>query len=328
MSRRRLKRRQFLSLVGATAVAWPLAALAQQSGKVWRVGFIAHRHEKYYDALFAGLRELGYVEGQNIVYERRYAKGRAELFEKFAREMVELKADVIVVVTTPAAQAAMKVTTTIPIVHPAIIDPLGSGLIESLAHPGRNLTGGASLFAELTGKRLEIFKQMVPGLSTTAVIWNSANKGNVSAYRQTRVSASALGVALQSHEVRDAKDLDAAFDAIAKDRPNGLFLIEDQLTFQYRPRIIGFAVQQRLPSSFVGREAVVAGGLMSYGASFSAMYHHAATFVDKLLKGAKASDLPVEQATEFELVINLKTAKALGLDMSPQLLARADEVIE
>src|SRR5262249_40967518 len=268
--------------------------------------------ESFYDALFEGLRELGYVEGRNIVYERRYAEGHAERFANFAREMVALKADVIVVVTTPAAQAAMKVTTTIPIVHPAIIDPLGSGLIESLAHPGRNLTGGSSLFAELTAKRLELLKQMLPGLSRTAVVWDSANNGNVSAYRQTEISARALDVALQSHEVRGAKDLDAAFAAIAEDRPDGLFLIEDQLTFQYREPIIGFAIRERLPSSFVGKEAVEAGGLMSYGASFPAMYHHAATFVDKLLKGAKASDLPVEQATKFEFAINLKTAKALG----------------
>jgi putative tryptophan/tyrosine transport system substrate-binding protein len=180
MSRHRMKRRQFLSLVGATAVAWPLAAPAQPSGKIWRVGFIAHRYERFYDALFEGLRELGYVEGQNIIYERRYAEGHAERFAEFAREMVALKADVIVVVTTPAAQAVAKVTSTIPIVHPAIIDPLATGLIESLAHPGRNLTGGSSLFAELTAKQLELLKQIIPRLSRTAVLWDSANKGNVS----------------------------------------------------------------------------------------------------------------------------------------------------
>jgi putative ABC transport system substrate-binding protein len=301
---------------------------ARAASKVWRVGFIAHRYESFYDALFVGLRELGYIDGQHIVYERRYAEGRAERFEEFAREMVELKADVIVVVTTPAAQAVMKETTTIPIVHPAMIEPLGTGLIGSLAHPGRNLTGGSSLFAELTGKRLELFKQIVPRLSRAAVVWNSANAGNVSAYRQTQVSARALDVALQSYEVRGVNELDVAFAAIAKDRTGGLFLIEDQLTFQYRTRIISFAMQEVLPSSFVGREAVGAGGLMSYGASLPALYHHAATFVDKLLKGAKAADLPVEQATEFVLAINLKTAAALGLTIPPTLLARADEVIE
>jgi len=322
-----MRRRKFMTLLSG-AVVWPLAALAQQSGKIWRVGFIAHRHESFYDALFEGLRELGYVEGQNIVYERRYAEGRVELFEEFAREMVELKADVIVVVTTPAAQAVMKVTTTIPVVHPAIIDPLGAGLIDSLAHPGRNLTGGSSLFAELTAKRLELLKEMVPGLSRTAVLWNSANTGNVSAYRQTQATAGTLGVALQSHEVRGAKDLDVAFATIAKDRPDGLFVIEDQLTFEYRKQIIGFANQEVLPSSFVGKEAVEAGGLMSYGASFPAMYHHAATFVDKILKGQPARELPVEQPNEFDLLINLKTAKALGLTIPPALLARADEVIE
>src|SRR5215217_5763208 len=284
-----MRRREFVALLGS-AVTWPLVVPAQQSGKIWRIGFIAHRHESFYDALFEGLRELGYVEGENIVYERRYAEGRAERFEEFARELVEFKADVIVVVTTPAAKAAMKVTTTIPIVHPAIIDPLGAGLIDSLAHPGRNLTGGSALFAELSAKRLELLKQMVPELSRTAVLWNSANAGNVSAYRQTEAAARILSVALHSYEVRDAKELDLAFATIAKDRPDGLFLIEDQLTFQYRKRIVSLAMQELLPSSFVGKEAVQTGGLMSYGASFPAMYHHAATIVDKILKGAKPND--------------------------------------
>jgi putative ABC transport system substrate-binding protein len=230
-----MTRREFITLLCIAAAASPLPALAQQSGKIWRVGFIAHRYENFYGALFEGLRELGYVEGQNIVYERRYAEGRAERFEEFAREMVELKVDVIVVVTTPAAQAAMKATKTIPIVHPAMIEP--AALVSSLARPDSNLTGGSTLFAELTAIRLELLKEMVPRLSRTAVLWNSANAGNMSAYRQTQESARALGVALQSYAVRDAKDLDIAFATVAKDRPDGLFLIEDQLTFQYRRRI-------------------------------------------------------------------------------------------
>jgi len=324
-----MRRREFIWFIsGAAVAACPFAALAQELGKVWRVGFIAHEYESFYDALFDGLRELGYVEGQNIAHDCRYAEGRAERFEEFAREMVKLKADVIVVVTTPAAQAAMKATTTIPIVHPAIIDALVPGLIGSLAHPERNLTGGSRLFAELTAKRLELLKELVPRLSRTAVLWNSANSGNVPAYRKTQDSARAIGVALQSHMVRDAKDLDVAFAAIAKDRPDGLFLIEDQLTFQYRKRIIGFATQEFLPSSFVGKEAVEAGGLMSYGASLRALYRHATTFVDKLLKGAKPSDLPVEQATKFDLVINLTTAKALNLTIPQSILLRATEIIE
>lgn len=323
-----MRRREFISLLSGAAAGLPLAALARQSGKIWQAGFIAHKYESFYDALFAGLRELGYVEGQNIVYERRYAEGRTERFEEFARQMVELKVDVIIVTTTPAAQAAMTATMTIPIVHPAIIDPLGAGLVDSLAHPGRNLTGGSSLFAELTAKRLELLKEMVPGLSRTTVLWDPANKGNESAYRQTQASARALGVAIQPHEVRGAKDLERAFDAITKDRTDALFLIEDQLTFQYRKQIIGFAMQEVLPSSFVGKEAVEAGGLMSYGASFTAMYHHAATFVDKILKGAKPSDLPVEQATKFDLVINLKTVKALNLTIPQSILLRVPEIIE
>jgi putative ABC transport system substrate-binding protein len=323
-----MRRRKFIALLGGSAVAWPLAALAQRPAKMWLIGFIAHGHVKAYDALIEGLRELGYVEGQNIIVERRYAEGRAERFQEFAREMVERKADVIVVVTTPAAQAVMKTTTTIPIIHPAIIDPLGAGLIDSLAHPGKNLTGGSILHAELTAKRLELLKEMVPGLSRTAVLWNSANAGNVSAYRQTQGAARPLGVVLESHEVRGAKDIDVAFATIAKDRPGALLLIEDQLTFPYRKRIIDFAMQELLPTSFVGKEAVEAGGLMSYGASLPAMYHHAAIFVDKILKGAKPSDLPVEQATTLELAINVNTVKALGLEVPPMLLTRADIVIE
>jgi len=321
-----MRRRNFIALLGGAAAGWPLAARAQHPGKIWRLGFIAHRYERFYDALFEGLRELGYVEGQNIVYERLYAEGRAERFEEFAREIVALKADAIVVVTTPAAQAVMKVTTTIPIVHPAMIDP--SVLVDSLAHPGRNLTGGASLFAELTGKRLELLKELAPSLSRTAVLWNPANKGNVSAYRQTEATARTLGVAVQSREVRAAKDLDAAFAAISRRHPDGLFLIEDQLTFEFRKRIIDFATQEHLPSSFVGKEAVEAGGLMSYGASFPALYHHAATFVDKILKGAKPAELPVEQPTKFELLVNLKTARELGLTIPREFLLLADEVIE
>ena len=321
-----MRRRKFISVLGGTAFAWPLAARAMPEKK-WLIGFIAYRPVRSYDSLFDGLRELGYVEGQNIVVERRYAEGSAERFQDFAREMVQSKADVIIVVTTPAALAVMQETTTIPIVHPAAIDPVGR-LVESLAHPGKNLTGGAILYAELSAKRLQLLKETVPGLSRTAVLWNAANPANASAWRETESAARALGVSLQPHEVRGSQDFEAAFAAMAEERPDALLLLEDQLTFQYRKEIVDFALHNLLPSSFVGREAVEIGGLMSYGARLSDMYHRAAAFVDKILKGAKPADLPMEQPTRFELYINAKTAKALGLTVPPSLLDLADEVIE
>ena len=283
---------------------------------------------KSYERLFEGLRELGYIEGQNIIVERRYAEGRAERFADFAREMVRLKADVIVVVTTPAALAVMNATKTVPIVHPAAIDPLGAGLIESLAHPGKNLTGASILHAELTAKRLDLLKKMVPKMGRTAVLWNSANPANAGAWGELQAASRALDVALQSHELRESKDVAVAFTSIAQERPDALLVIEDALTFQYRKEIVEFTVQNRLPGSFVGKEAVEAGGLMSYGARLPELYHRAATYVDKILKGAKPSDLPVEEATILELAINLKTANALSLTVPPGVLAIADEVIE
>jgi putative ABC transport system substrate-binding protein len=290
-----MKRRKFVSVLAAAAFAWPHAARSRDPEGRWVIGFIAHTHVRSYDALFEGLRDLGYVEGQNLIIERRYAEGRAERFNEFAKEMVQL-ADLIVVVTTPAALAVMHETTAIPNVHPAAIDPVGR-LVDSLAHPGKNLTGGAILYAELSAKRLQLLKDMVPRLSRTAVLWNTANPANAAAWRETESAARALGVTLQSHELRGSQDLEAAFTAIAEERPDALLLLEDQLTFQYRKEIVDFALRQRLPSSFVGREAVEAGGLMSYGARASDMYRRAAAFVDKLLKGANPADLPMEQPT-------------------------------
>jgi ABC-type uncharacterized transport system substrate-binding protein len=289
---------------------------------------LAHGPVKAYERLFEGLRELGYIEGQNIIIERRYAEGRAERFADFAREMVQLKADVIVVVTTPAALAVMNATKTIPIVHPAVIDPLGAGLIDSLAHPGRNLTGASIMHAELTAKRFDLLKKMVPNILRTAVLWNSANRGNAGAWKLTQDAAAKLGVALQSLELRGPKDLDTIFTAIAQEHPDAVFVIEDALTFQYRKQIIDFTLQKHLPSSFVGKEAVEAGGLMAYGARLPELYHRAATYVDKILKGAKPSDLPMEEPTALELAINLTTAKAIGLEVPPTLLSLADVVIE
>jgi putative ABC transport system substrate-binding protein len=322
------RRRDFISLIGGATAVWPFAALAQPSVKTWRMGFIAHGHEKFYDALFEGLREYGYVEGRNLIVERRYAAGHAERFAEFAAEMVRLNVDVIIVVTTPAALAVKNATTTIPIVHPNAIDPLNTGLIASLAHPGGNLTGGAQVTAEVSAKRLEILKKLVPQLSRAAVLWNPANPALPFAWNETDGAARVLGVRLQSHEVRDPKDFEGAFSMIAKERPDALLVLQDAVTLQQQKEIIDFAIESRLPDMFQSKGWVEAGGLMSYGENLTEMYRRAAYFVDRIFKGAKPADLPVEQATKFELVLNRKTANAIGLEIPDQLLALADDVIE
>ena len=323
-----MRRREFMTVLGGAAVAWPLAAHAQQPGKVWRMGFIAHGHESFYDALFEGLREYGYEEGRNLIVERRYAQGQAERFKEFVAEMVRLNVDIIIVVTTPAALAVKKATTTIPIVHPNAIDPLNTGLIASLAHPGGNLTGGAQLTAEVSAKRLEILKRVVPRLSRVAALWNPANPALVFSWKETQGAARALGVTLQSHEVQGPKDFAAAFAMTADERPDALLVLQDAVTMQQRNEIIDFAIQKRLPSMFQEKGWAVAGGLMSYGENLPSMYRRAAYFVDRIFKGAKAADLPVEQATKFDMVLNLKTAKAIGLTIPDSVLVLADEVIE
>jgi putative tryptophan/tyrosine transport system substrate-binding protein len=323
-----MRRREFITLVGGAAAAWPIAARTQQVNKGWRMGFIAHGHESFYDPLFEGLREYGYEEGRNLIVERRYARGQAERFKEFAAEMVRLNVDVIIVVTTPAALAVMNATKTIPIVHPNAIDPLNTGLIASLAHPGGNLTGGAQLTAEVSAKRLEILKKVVPGLSRAAVLWNSANPALVFSWKETQGAARALGIKLQSHEVQRPKDFAAAFAMIAEERPDALLVLQDAVAIQQRKEIVDFAIQKRLPSMFNEKEWAVAGGLMSYGENFAAMYRRAAYFVDQIFKGAKPADLPVEQAAKFDLVLNLRTAKAIGVTIPDSILVLADQVIE
>jgi putative ABC transport system substrate-binding protein len=242
--------------------------------------------------------------------------------------MVQLKVDLIIVVTTPAAFAARNATTTIPIVHPAAIDPVGTGLIASLAHPGGNVTGLAVLNAETSAKRLELLREAVPGLSRGAVLWNAANPANTLAWKETEGAGRALGVAIQSYEMRGPGDFEGAFAMIAQQRPDILLVLQDALTLEYRKEIIGFALRERLPSMFVGKLWAEEGGLMSYGDRLPERYRRAADLVDRILKGAKPADLPVEQPTTFELVVNLKTAKAIGLNLPPAFLARADQVIE
>jgi len=292
------------------------------------MGFIAHGHESFYDALFEGLLEYGYEEGRNLVVERRYARGQVERFKEFAADMVRLNVDIVIVVTTPAALAVMNATKTIPIVHPNAIDPLDTGLIVSLARPGKNLTGGAQLTAEVSAKRLEILKKVLPGLSRAAALWNPANPAIVFSWKETQGAAQALGIKLQSHEVQRPQDFAAAFDMIAAEHPDALLVLQDAVTMQQRNEIIDFAIRRRLPSMFQEKGWALAGGLMSYGENLPTMYRRAAYFVDKIFKGVKPADLPVEQATKFDLVVNLGTARKIGLTIPDSVLGLADDVIE
>src|SRR5215475_666120 len=240
-----MTRRECITLLGgAAALAWPLGARAQPSSKMWRMGFIARGHEPFYDALFEGLRELGYEEGRNLIVERRYAGDRTERFQEFAAEMVRLQVDIIIVVTTPAALAVKKATTTIPVVFPNAINPVESGVVASLAHPGGNVTGGAIPTAELSAKRIEFFKQVIPRLLRVAVLWDSANPSVSLGLRDTRIAADKLEVAIQPLAVREPKDFAIAFGKIPQDRPDGMIVFQDALTFQHRDEIIGFVTQE------------------------------------------------------------------------------------
>jgi ABC-type uncharacterized transport system substrate-binding protein len=323
-----VRRRQVIAAVVGALAGRPVDLLAQQRSKIWRIGFIAHQYEKFYDPLFSGLRALGYIEGQNLIIERRYAEGNAERFKGFAAEMVRLSVDAVIVVTTPAAMAVKNETKTIPIIHTAAIDPVGTGLIASLAHPGGNVTGLAVLNAETSAKRVELLQEVVPGLSDGAVLWNSANIANSLAWRETENAGRKLGVKLKSLEVRSLKDIEGAFAELSAQHPDVLLVVQDALTLEYRKEIIDFALRNRLPSMFVTKEWVEEGGLLSYGDRPPERYRRAADIVDKVLRGTKPSDIPVEQPTAFELAVNLKTAKAIGLTLSPAFLARADLVVE
>jgi putative tryptophan/tyrosine transport system substrate-binding protein len=305
-------------------------AEAQQPKKVYRIGFLSTDPlpAQSWNALLDGLRERGYIEGRNIVFERRFSEGKAERFPEFAVEMVRLKVDIIIVTTTPAAFAAKNATQTIPIVIPTAINPVGAGLVASLARPGGNITGLSALAPELSGKRLELLKEVVPGMTRVAVLWNPANPANASVWKETQAAARGLGLLLQSQEVRSPQDLERTFALTAQARPDALLVLSDSLINMHRQQIAEFVTQKRLPSVFASTEAVMAGGLMSYGPSLPDRYRRTAYYVDRILKGAKPADLPVEQPMKFELVINLKAAKQIGLTIPPNVLARADKVIK
>ena len=328
-----MKRREFIAAVGAGLLAAPLVAGAQQAGRVHRIGYLtgglSTDRPHLIEAFRQGLRELGWVEGQNIVIEYRYAEGRFDRLPDLAAELVRLKVDIIVAVATPASAAAKNATGTIPIVGISLGDPVGTGLIASLARPGGNITGVSySVGVETIGKGLELLNEIVPNVRWVAILSNPGNPLHAPAVRDLKVAARSLGEQLQLLDARGPTEFDGAFAAMAKERVGGLFVVADTMFNLHRARLVELAAKSRLPAAYGTRDAVESGGLMSYGPSLPDLFERGATYVDKILKGAKPADLPVEQPTKFELVINLKTAKALGLTIPPSVLARADEVIE
>jgi putative ABC transport system substrate-binding protein len=292
------------------------------------MGFIAHGDENFYGPLFRQLQELGYEEGRNLVVERRYAEGDAARFPEFAAEMVRLEIDIVIVVTTPAAVAVKNATTTIPVVFPNAINPVETGVVASLAHPRDNVTGGAIPTAELSAKRLALLKELFPNFSRGAVLWNSGNPSVSLGLRDTQIAADNLGIGIEPLEVRQAKDFTFAFAKLTQNRPEVLVVFQDAVTLQHRREIIDFAAQARLPAMYTAREWAHEGGMMSYGENLSEMFRRAAYYVDRIFKGAKPSNLPVEQPNRFDLVLNLKTARTVGIAFPTLMVARADEVIE
>jgi putative ABC transport system substrate-binding protein len=331
----KVRRRQFLIAAGALLAA-PLAAQGQQAAKVARIGYLAGNRAAaphLREAFLQGLRDLGYAEGRNLVIEYRDAEGKLERLPALAAELVALKVDVIVTAGgTPAALAAKQVTRTLPIVFAAADDPVGSGLVASLARPGGNVTGLSLLTPELVGKRLELLTQAVPGASRVAVLWEPGGiRGERTAkdmLKAADVAARALGVQLHFVEVRGPEDFDRAFSEMTRARAGALTVFGSNMFFTERRRLAELAAKNRLPAVTPLRQFVDAGGLMSYGPNNVDLIRRAASYVVKILKGAKPADLPVEQPTKFELVINLKTAKALGLTIPQSVLGRADEIIQ
>jgi putative ABC transport system substrate-binding protein len=310
----------------------PLMAEGQQGGKIYRIAFLgtafASGHACLVEALRGGLRDLGYVEGKNIVIECRGAEGKYDRLLDLATDLVRLKVDVLVTSGTAATQAAMQATTTIPIVMVGTGDPLRSGLVASLARPGGNVTGLTQLGAEVAGKRLQILKDTVPNVSRVAFLWSRANASHIPYLNDLQAAARGLRLTLQSVEVQELHEFESVFAGMMRERPDALIVTADATHQRRQAWIVDFAAKRRLPTMYQLKEYVEAGGLMSYGTSIADHYRRAATYVDKVLKGAKPADLPVEQPTKFELVINLKTAKALGLTIPQTILHQADQVIQ
>ena len=324
-----MRRRDFITLLGAAA-AWPLAVRAQQA-KLPTIGFLgptsSSSQSQHVAAFVQSLREFGWIEGRNVAIEVRWAEGRDERYAHIAAELVRLKVDVILTHNTLPVLAAMQATSVIPIVFASAGDPIGTGIVASLARPGGNVTGLSSQSTDTAGKRLELLREVVPGLRRLAIIGNVGNPFSVLEIGEVQAAARTLGLDFAAFEIRRADDIAPAFEAF-KGRVEALYVAPDSLLFAHRIRINTFAVGAQLPTMCLNREYVEAGGLLSYGASFTDLFRRAAGYVDKILRGVKPGDIPVEQPTKFDLIINLTTAKALSLTVSPTLLARADEVIE
>jgi putative ABC transport system substrate-binding protein len=328
----RLRTAGIIFALALGVLAAPLAADAQPPAKVPQVGFLGGSSPStlatYIEAFRQGLRELGYLEGRTIVIEYRYAEGRDDRLPDLAAELVRLKVDVIVTAGNAATQAAKNATRTIPIVMALVADPVVTGFIHSLARPGSNITGVTTLSLELIGKQMELLKEIVPELSRLAVLWNPASPAQVRALKGIETAARTLGVEVQFVEARGVSELDKAFAEMTRKRPGALTALSNPMFDSQQGQIAEFSAQNRLPAVYSKTAFAEAGGLLSYGARFPDLFRRAAGYVDKILKGTKPADLPVEQPTKFELVINLKTAKALGLTIPPSLLVRADKVIQ
>jgi putative tryptophan/tyrosine transport system substrate-binding protein len=323
-----VKRREFIGLVGGAA-AWPLTASAQRAeGQLVTIGILAIEPWPSIDAFRHALDARGYIEGKNVRFVYRYAKGHNERLPELANELVGLNVDVIFTWRTDAVLAAKQATATIPIVMGVIGDPIGSGIVTNLARPGGNITGCSLRVAELEGKRLQLLKEVVPGLSRVAILLNPTNHYMPLVRESAREGAQVLHLSLAFYEVYDTITLDAAFVTLTKDRPNAFLVPADTFLVSQRSRIAQFAIENKLPSIYTFREYIEAGGLIAYAPNYPDLFRRAASYVDKILKGAKPGELPIERPNTFQLFVNLKTARALGLTVPPKLLAIVDEIIE
>jgi putative tryptophan/tyrosine transport system substrate-binding protein len=325
-----VNRREFISGAGFGLFAAPLAAEAQHSVKVHRIGYLSYEYgpSLYSEAFRQGLRELGWVEGRDISIEYRWAEEKRERLQDLANELVRLKVDIILAETTPGVLAAKKATTMIPIVFPMASEPVAAGLVASLARPGGNVTGFSLSAQDIIPKRIELLRDAVPGITRVAALVNPTQPGSVIELREAERVVRELRMQLQVFEVRDRAQLEKAFSAMPRQRVDGLIVLFDRFFITQLRAIADLAAQHRMPTIHYTSEFAEAGGLLAYGASFPELQRRAATYVDKILKGAKPADLPVEQPTKFDFVINMKTAKALGLTIPPSLLLRADQVIQ
>jgi putative ABC transport system substrate-binding protein len=323
-----MNRRAFITLLGVTAPAWPLVARAQQGKRIPRIGVLWPNPPAMFDSMRQGLKDFGYVEGQNIAFEFRWAEGKLDQLPEMAAELVRLQVDVIVTLAPQATLAAKQATQSIPIVFVAMGDPVASGVVPSLARPGANVTGTTRMISEMSAKHVELLKEAVPSLSKLAILWNPTNSSHTPALQAVEAAARSLSLPIQPLQVRAVAELDGTFDSIIREKADGVLFIADPIFFIQLKRMADFVASSHLPAIANFTEFPKLGGFMGYAPSLPDEFRHAAGHIDKILKGAKPADLPVEQPTRFQLVINLKAAKALGVDVPPMLLARADEVIE